>query len=66
MIKKYIHADHIVDDRFKRSESEYRYTVKDLTELEAKDLACSLMACVQDMMSAAWEVKEIGTKNGFV
>ena len=72
MIKRYKHEDYIVDDHFKRvkgqgsERQDYRYTVQDLDELQAKDLVCKLMDSFQKVISVGASIKEIAEEQGFV
>lgn len=69
MIKNYNHSSYVVDGYFRRSvkkgEKEYRYTVNDLTEQEAKDLVCNLMDCVGEIGGQANKVRAILAKYNF-
>lgn len=64
LVSKKNHGNYIVDDTFKRT-GQMRCRVSDLTELEAKDLVCSLMDCVQGMVYESHRALAIAEKHNF-
>ena len=64
-IKKYQHNKFVVDSLFKRTmpkgpvEAFQANLVSDLTELEAKDLCCDLMVCIDKLSGVRDRIGDI-------